>query len=128
MGDPVTYDRPVRAALIVRLDNGDEWEAGPEDYERFGLGRRLDIYDRAEKMLREGLGIEPGSRLPDGPILVRYLIECAICYRHSPWADENGEPWPRDDDDEPPFMEQLRAVFALPPAAVPAGGEAETGG
>lgn len=110
----VTYERPMRASLIVRLENGDEWEASAQDLDRFGYGRRLSIYTRTAQMLAEGLGLSHFDELTDHPRpnLVRYLIECGVMYRHSPWADENGEPWPRDeDDDEPPFMEQLRAAF-----------------
>ena len=111
MGD-VTYDRPVKATLIVRLDNGDEWEAGPDDWDRFGLGKRLDIYTRAERMLRDALGIRDRWDDHEGPNLIRYLIECAVMYDHSPWADADGKPWPRDeDDDEPSFIEQIRSVF-----------------
>jgi len=118
MADDVTYDRPVKATLIVRLDNGDEWEAGPEDYPRFGLGVRLDLYVRTAQMLADGLGLGGFDDLTDhpGPNLVRYIIECGICYRHSPWADENGKPWPKDEDDihgeAPTYKDQLRAVFA----------------
>ena len=31
------YERPVDARLVVRLDNGEEWDATPGDLRRFGL-------------------------------------------------------------------------------------------
>lgn len=31
-----TYDRPVAAAMIVRLENGEEFEAKAEDFNKFG--------------------------------------------------------------------------------------------
>lgn len=111
-----TYDRPVRAQLIVRLENGDEWEATDDDFAKFGLGNRLKLYSKTIAVLTEGLGLEPGTDLtrhePQGPNLVRYLIECALMYDHTPWADEHGQPWPEDDEVEGPgFRERLQAAL-----------------
>lgn len=103
MNDKVTFQRPVAAKLWVRLANGDEWIAGPDDLAKFGLGNKLDLYIRARNMLAEGIGLEPGE-IPgndryETANLVRYLIECALMYDHSPWADSDGEPWSTDDED-----------------------------
>lgn len=115
----VTYNRPVTAKLIVRLDNGDEWEIRPEDLDKFGLARKLDLYVRASKMLADGLRLDPDTDLTRDPEhaganIVRYLIECAIMYDHSPWADENGEPWGEGEGSDD-VRDQLRALL-LPPA------------
>lgn len=108
----VTFDRPVAAKLLVRLETGEEWEASPEDLARFGYGKRLDLYVRAASLLAEGLGLEHFDELAhhEGPNLVRYVLECAIMYNHSPWADSDGQPWPEDEDRED-YQAQLRAVI-----------------
>lgn len=118
LGDPnamapimtASYQRPVKATLIVRLENGEEWEATPDDLEAFDAGRRRDIYARAERLLTEALGYDDDLTNYEGPNLVRYLMECAIVYDHSPWADANGEPWPKDDD-AAGFKDQIRKVI-----------------
>lgn len=110
----VSYQRPVMAKLIVRLDNGEEWEAGPEDLKRFDLAKPLDLYVRTDALLREAFGVEDWDDHPAGN-LVRYLVECGICYRHSPWANDAGEPWARDEDDDgPTFLDEFRAAFDTP--------------
>jgi hypothetical protein len=35
-----TYDRPVAATMIVRLANGEEFEAKPEDFAKFGYAHK----------------------------------------------------------------------------------------
>lgn len=109
------YERPVPAMLVVRLENGEEWEATTEDLARFGAGVRLDLYSRTSDLLVEALGLEAGTDLTradehHGANLVRYLVECALMYDHSPWADEHGEPWPEDEDGED-FREVLRSYL-----------------
>lgn len=126
MGDhpTATFQRPVKGKLWVRLDNGDEWIAGPDDLAKFGLAVRLDLYVRARDMLAEGLGLPPGE-IPgddryDAANLVRYLIECAVMYDHSPWANAEGEPWAADDEGDGDCRTQLRAAL-LPGEASDAG-------
>lgn len=118
-----SFNRPTEGRLWVRCDNGDEWEATDDDLAKFGLARRLDLYRRASALLVEGLRLEPGYDLTDegesGANAVRYLIECALMYDHSPWANENGEPWPDEDGDGDEFRDRLRA--ALLPPSVPEG-------
>jgi hypothetical protein len=114
---PVTFDRPIPAKLIVRLENGDEFEPSKDDFDKFGLVNRLDTYVRFEQLFTEALGIPSGTLTDDGnegPNLIRYLAECAIMYKHSPWADEDGREWSRDDDDdEPDYRERLRQLFNM---------------
>jgi hypothetical protein len=38
-----TYDRPVAATMIVRLDNGEEFKAEPEDFAKFGYVDRNTV-------------------------------------------------------------------------------------
>lgn len=75
------YERPVPATLIVRLENGDEWEAGAADLEKFNLVDRSAAYwewEKAyEKALREHAGFTgdiTNARLN----AVRYLVETAV--------------------------------------------------
>jgi hypothetical protein len=94
-GRTVTYDRPVEATLIVRLANGDEWEAEPKDVHKFGLDRMLDVYIVLIKLL-EVLGLETEGRHSS----LRYLIERTIMYpadaglQFDPTVPEDHEDWP----------------------------------
>lgn len=78
-----TFDRPVKAALIVRLDNGEEFEPSPDDLRKFGLIRALDAYhafdDHVSTKLREA-GVIDRSIIEAGTNPVRYLVELAINY------------------------------------------------
>lgn len=77
----VTYDRPVKAALVVRLDNGDEWEATAEDIERFGYREKMAITRSLMDYERVHLGAE---LVNTGLNPVRYLYECLVNYDHLP--------------------------------------------
>lgn len=48
-----TYDVPVEARLVVKLDNGKEWEAKPEDLARFDLFNGLETYWKLSDRLRD---------------------------------------------------------------------------
>lgn len=81
MGAVTSYDRPVKASLHVHLENGETWEATPEDLERFGLTRKLDAYmrfnDALSRILRDH-DLLSGD-LTDAELNpVRYLAEIAI--------------------------------------------------
>jgi hypothetical protein len=96
MADKITYDRPVNARLIVRLENGEEWNATPDDLTRFGLVRRLDAYgafdDRLRTLLDDaGLIDREATEAELNP--VRYLVETAICYPELLDHPENVETW-----------------------------------
>ena len=80
-----TYDRPVKATLIVRLDNGDEFEAGPDDLAKFGYVSRSGAYAAFNDYLA-GILVDAGlierhkditsARIND----LRYIAELAICH------------------------------------------------
>jgi hypothetical protein len=99
MPSHVTFDRPVKAKLLVRLDNGEEFEPRPEDLDKFGLGYKITLYERAKNMLLEALelGTTDDADEDTAAQSVRYMIECALMFDHSPWANEKGEPWPGED-------------------------------
>lgn len=92
-----SYERPLKAKLIVRLENGEEWEAGAADLERFNLDRPTEAYCRFDRALGELLGAAglidrkdvTRSRLNH----VRYLAELAIC--HPDLLDLSEETWAR---------------------------------
>lgn len=78
-----TFDRPVKAALIVRLDNGEEFEPSPDDLRKFGLIRGFDAYhafdDHVSTVLRDAGAIDR-SIIEAGTNPIRYLAELAINY------------------------------------------------
>lgn len=92
-----TYDRPIKATLHVHLDNGESWEATPEDLERFRLVNRHNAYitfdDALSKALRDPGLI--GRDVTDAQLNpVRYLVETAIVHPdlldhpdHEGWRD-----------------------------------------
>lgn len=81
-----TYDRPAKAMLVVRLENGEEWEATDDDLTRFGLCQRGEAYSLFSRTLHAALQREnllPTGRLTDAYLNpIRYLVEVAVCYPH----------------------------------------------
>jgi hypothetical protein len=76
-----TYDRPVKATLLVRLDNGEEWEPKPEDLAKFNLVDRHEAYmtfdDHLRRILHDAGLI--GRDITDAQLNpVRYLVELAV--------------------------------------------------
>lgn len=55
MSDQITatYDRPTEATLMVRLANGEEWEATHDDLLKFGVAPRTDVYNRFRSVLQD---------------------------------------------------------------------------
>lgn len=49
------YERRIPAKLIVRLDNGEEFEATAEDLEKFGLVERTTFISKLRRIIVEGL-------------------------------------------------------------------------
>lgn len=49
------YERRIPAKLIVRLDNGEEFEATAEDLERFGLVERTAFISQVRRVVVDGL-------------------------------------------------------------------------
>ncbi len=91
------YSRPVEAKLYVHLENGEKFEAKPEDLANFGYVQRLDAYMAfqrrlADVMVDAGL-IERHKDLTRTKLSVlRHLVEVAINYPdlldHPEMADE----------------------------------------
>lgn len=101
-----TYSRPVRARLVVRLDNGEEWDATADDVAQFGLLSPTEVNTRIIAWLQEHLGTRTLTETNLNPL--RYLYECAMNYSYMPDADTAAElravialgiPWENDDED-----------------------------
>jgi hypothetical protein len=90
-----TYDRPINARLIVRLDNGDEWEADEEDLQKFGFLNGHNAYIRWERhisgLLREA-GLLGNGDITDTEInAFRYITELILCYPEDFLSHADGE-------------------------------------
>ena len=85
MNRNVTYDRPVKAKLMVYLDSDeDPWEATPADLAKFGLFYGHDAYmiwhDWIVDLLHKG-GLLPERDLTEAMINpIRYTVELAMTY------------------------------------------------
>jgi len=76
-----SYDRPIQASLHVHLENGEQWEAGPEDFAKFLLVNRFDAYRAFSRkladLLREaGLIQRDVTEAQLNPL--RYLVATAL--------------------------------------------------
>ncbi len=98
MNEKITYDRPVKARLVVQLDNKEheQWDATDNDVRKFGFvdphatERRLDEWIWAAFTRHTGEA-EPENGLRAsriGPLL--YAVECALHYDRMP-TDEYGD-------------------------------------
>ena len=81
----VSYERPVEATLMVKLSNGEMFEASGEDLSKFGYIKKLDAYmnfnNHVDKVLREAGLLEDREDLTDTPITsLRYIVELACNY------------------------------------------------
>jgi hypothetical protein len=80
-----SYQRPVKATLHVRLENGETWEAKPEDLDQFGYVNRLDAYvafdDHLMKILHAAGVLDENDDLTKSQLNpLRYLVEIAISH------------------------------------------------
>jgi hypothetical protein len=80
-----TYDQPVPAKLVVRLSNGQEWDATEADLHRFRLDSPHECYMRFDDALRKildnaGLLGDRGDITTAALNAVRYLVETAVVY------------------------------------------------
>lgn len=55
----VTYERPVAATLFVRLANGEEFEATPEDAARFGYISKEQLFGDIRALVKDAIGLDP---------------------------------------------------------------------
>jgi hypothetical protein len=53
-----TYTRPVAATMIVRLANGEEFEAKPEDFAKFGYGNRNTVLADWRAFVEDAIGTD----------------------------------------------------------------------
>lgn len=79
-----TYEVPVQATLVVRLDNGKEWEAKSEDFVKFGLVDGREAYwrfcDKLSRALCQYSGLTEGDLINAAVNPIRYLAEVIFCY------------------------------------------------
>ena len=108
----VTYDRPVAAKLTVSLDNGETWEATPEDLRHFGYVSRSEVYRNFRGTLisaLDGAGLlddDTRRDLTDTELNpLRYLVEVAVSY-----PDELPRLAQRSADDAPSVLEQIADI------------------
>lgn len=90
------YERPVTARLVVRLDNGEEWEATPDDLKQFNLTETSEAYSRFERALSALLtsaGLIRGDVTDAKLNIVRYLAETAIVFPELLELDKRGSEW-----------------------------------
>jgi hypothetical protein len=94
------FERPIVGKLLVRLDNGEEWEAKDADLDRFGLVMRdaavAAVHDELVRAIDDSGVYRDLTRPPYGDMVVnsiRYLTECAIMgYDHAWDLDEGDDP------------------------------------
>jgi hypothetical protein len=86
-----TYDRPVKARLVIKLENGEEWEATQADLDKFKLVGRLDAYSAVCAALKR-CGMDTDRRHAS----LRYVIERTLAYVDLPvnFDDVEGEDYP----------------------------------
>ncbi|MET4144304.1 hypothetical protein [Arthrobacter sp. UYCo732] len=53
-----TYERPVKATMIVRLENGEEFEATPDDYLKFGYANRDTVLADWRAFVEDATGVD----------------------------------------------------------------------
>lgn len=90
----VTYERPVAAKLYVHLDNGDQFEAGPADIEKFGYTDPSAAYRRLGTWITAALernGVDKAHDIREtGLCPIHYAVECALFYDDMP-DDQYGD-------------------------------------
>lgn len=92
----VTYDRPVNAKLFVHLDNGEKWEANPDDLQKWGFINGHDAYIRWERhiagVLRAGGMMTDDDDMTDSELNpLRYITELILCYPPDFLSHADGE-------------------------------------
>ena len=91
-----SYERQLKAKLIVRLENGEEWEAKADDLEKFGIDFRTESYYRfdsgLEKLLTDA-GLIDRDLTQARLNMVRYFAELSIC--HPDLVDHRDSDWSR---------------------------------
>lgn len=103
MSRDATFDRPVKAKLVVRLENGDEFEPTEEDLREFDLVDPGKAYQNFCKHLRKIVGED--NDLCGGDLsMLRYFVERSVYhYGHEHLGDFTCD----DDDETYELMEQV---------------------
>lgn len=92
-----TFNRPIRGTLHVHLENGEAWEAKPEDLDQFNLVDRHEAYMAFEyalgRILRDAGLLGPDDEITDARLnTVRYFVEIALTSPNLLWHSEH-EGW-----------------------------------
>jgi hypothetical protein len=112
MTNKVTYDRPVEAVLLVRLSNGEEWMAKPEDLAKFGYVNGPEAYLTWSKHVSGVL--QAAEALPTGDLTdaainpLRHLVELVLCYTGPNPLDYSET---KDTDDDVVAIERILAAL-----------------
>lgn len=104
-GPTANFERPLRGRLLVELDTiGDadpeRFVPNAEDLARFDLVNKYAVYERIKQVLGEGFGGDLEDDSDDRLCALRYAVECAIFYDHTPWSNSEGEAWAEDDPED----------------------------
>lgn len=116
----VTYQRPVKATLMVQLADGTSWEAKPEDLSKFGLVETREAYirfrDSLAQILRDAGLIEAPNELTDCQLNpMRVLVELCLSYGDDEmFKDEFNDP--ENSDTWRKVAEMERTLRATPEA------------
>jgi hypothetical protein len=112
MTNRVAYDRPVEAVLLVRLSNGEEWMAKPEDLAKFGYIDGSEAYLTWKKHVSgvlQAAEVLPTGDLTDAAINpLRHLVELVLCYSELNLLDH---PETKGTDDDVVAMERILAAL-----------------
>lgn len=54
----VTYPRPVKATMIVRLESGEEFEAAPDDFAKFGYVDKNTVLANWRAFVEDATGVD----------------------------------------------------------------------
>ena len=94
----VTFDQPVKAKLVIELENGVKLEATPENVKKFGYINASETYstfvNHVSTVLHNAGVLSNDQDITDNPITsLRYVFELACFYpellKSPEMADEN---------------------------------------
>jgi hypothetical protein len=76
-----SFERPVRARLVVVPEHGEPWDASPADLWEFGYVSRIDAMQKVRESLRRSLGEDWESN--EAASFVRYIVgEYTLLFDH----------------------------------------------
>jgi len=74
----VTFDQPVKAELVIELENGVKLPATQENLQKFGYVDELAVYCNFRDHLYALAALEGGNELPELLVAIRHIAELAI--------------------------------------------------